>query len=153
MLTENKKAPAFSLPNKDGKKVALKDVKSKYTVVYFYPKDSTPGCTIEANEFSKLKPRFDKQGTTIIGISGGDDKSKAKFCEKNKLTITLLGDTDFMVSKKYGVYGEKKFMGRSFDGIKRVTFILDENKKVIKVFENVKALGHAKAVFSFIETA
>lgn len=151
MLAIGKKAPAFALPDKDGVKHSLKEVKTKYTVIYFYPKDNTPGCTIEAHEFTKLKKEFDKANTTIIGISGGDEKSKTKFCEKNKLSITLLSDADFKVSEKYQTYGEKKFMGRTYMGVSRVTYVLDANKKIIQVYPNVKALGHAKAVLKFIK--
>ena len=145
-LTTGKKAPAFSLPDKDGVKHALKDIDSKYTLVYFYPKDNTPGCTTEAVTFTKLKSKFDKADVTIIGISGGDEKSKTKFCLNNKLKVTVLSDSDFKVSTKYGAYGEKKFMGRTYKGIKRMSFLLDENKKIIKVYEKVKPSEHPTEV-------
>jgi peroxiredoxin Q/BCP len=150
-LEIGKKAPAFNLSDKDNNKVALKDITTDYTVVYFYPKDNTPGCTIEAHEFSKLNNEFKKANTTIIGISGGDEKTKKKFCEKNKLTITLLSDTDNKVGEKYGVFGEKKFMGRTYQGYNRITFILDKNKKVIQRYDKVKPLIHAKEVLEFIK--
>lgn len=146
MLEMNKKAPAFNLSDKDGVKHALKDITSKYTLVYFYPKDNTPGCTTEGLEFSKLKSKLDAEGVTIIGISGGDEKSKTKFCDKHKFTITLLSDTDFKVSTKYGVYGEKKFMGRTYMGINRVSFLLNKDKKIIKVYNKVKPAEHATEV-------
>ena len=151
VLDEKKKAPAFNLPDKDGVKLALKDINTKYTVVYFYPKDNTPGCSIEAAGFSKLKPKFDKLGVTIVGISGGNEKSKTKFCNALNLKILLLSDDEnFSVSTKYDVYGEKKFMGRTYMGISRVTYVLDENKKIIKVYENVKPPIHPKEVLDFI---
>jgi len=146
------KAPNFSLKDKDNNTFKLSDINSNYTIVYFYPRDNTPGCTIEAHEFSKNKSAFDKLNTTIIGISGGDEKSKTKFCEKNKLKITLLSDPDFKISKKYKVYGEKKFMGRTFMGINRVTFILDKNKKIIKKYEKVKPLSHAKDILEYLQS-
>jgi peroxiredoxin Q/BCP len=151
MLQEGKKAYGFCLKDKDEKEHCLKDVKSDYTVLFFYPKDNTSGCTIESKDFSKNLEKFQKLNTTVIGISGGDQKSKEKFCSKNNLKQPMLSDTDFKVSEKYGVYGEKKFMGNTYMGISRVTFVLDKNKKVIKVFEKVKPLGHAKEVLEVIE--
>lgn len=145
------KAPAFTLPDKDGVKYSLKDIKADFTLIYFYPKDNTPGCTIEAVGFTKNLNKFKKLNTEIIGISGGDEKSKTKFCDKHKLKLTLLSDTDFKVSEKYGVYGKKKFMGRVFKGIKRMSFLLDSNKKIIKIYENVKPATHPDEVLSFIK--
>ena len=150
-VTEGKNAPDFALPDKDGRVHKLKEITSKFTVIYFYPKDNTPGCTVEANMFNRDLSSFKKLDTTIIGISGGDEKSKTKFCEKHGISFPLLSDTDFKVSSKYGVYGEKKFMGRSYMGIARMTFVLDENKKVIKVYEKVKPPTHSKEVLDFIK--
>lgn len=150
-LQINKKAPAFNLADKDGVKHALKDIKSEFTIVYFYPKDNTPGCTIEAHEFTKLKSQFKQLDTTIIGISGGNEKTKTKFCEKNKLKIILLSDTNNTIGIKYGIFGEKKFMGRTYQGYNRVTFLLDKNKKIIKVYDKVKPLVHAKEVLKNIK--
>jgi len=149
-MIENKKAPSFKLKNKDGKIISLNNIKSDYIVVYFYPKDNTSGCTIEAKMFSKDLNKFKKINTEIIGISGGDEKTKTRFVEKNNLKITLLSDPEFKVSTKYGVYGEKKMMGRTYMGIKRTTFILDKNKKIIKIFNKVKPLIHSKEVYDFI---
>ncbi|HLP79351.1 MAG TPA: peroxiredoxin [Acidobacteriota bacterium] len=149
-LTVGTKAPDFTLPDKDGKLHSLKNIKSKYTVVYFYPKDNTTGCTLEARDFSVMKQQFESRGITIIGISGGDAASKTKFCTQNELTITLLSDTDYSTSKAFGVYGEKSFMGKIGLGIQRSTFVLDEQKKIVAVFENVNALGHAKNVLAKI---
>ncbi len=150
VVQQGSKAPAFSLTDKDGKLVNLKDIHSTFVVVYFYPKDNTPGCTLEAQEFSQLNKEFEKKDARVIGISGGSDATKQKFCEKHDLSITLLSDSDFKVSSEYGVYGEKKFMGRTFMGIRRTTFVLDKNKNVIHVFENVKAKGHANAVLEVL---
>jgi peroxiredoxin Q/BCP len=152
-LDIGKKAPAFNLPDKDGNNIALKDIDAKYTVVYFYPKDNTPGCSIEAAAFSQAKKDFEKLGAHIIGISGGDEKSKTKFCDKLKLNIDLLSDDEeFKTSTKYDVYGEKKFMGKTYMGISRVTYILDENKKIIKVYDKVKPPIHAKEILEFIKS-
>jgi peroxiredoxin Q/BCP len=144
------KAIDFSLKDKDGKAHSLKDIKSDFIVLYFYPKDNTPGCTIEANGFNKDLDKYKKLKTAVIGISGGDEKSKTKFCEKNKLTILLLSDTDFSVSKKYGVYGEKSFMGHKYLGISRTTFILDKDRKIIKIYEKVNPISHSKEVIAFL---
>ncbi len=150
-LKEGSKAPEFSLKDKDAQVISLKDMSTKYVVVYFYPKDDTPGCTIEANLFSQKKEEFDRLGAAIIGISGGDEKTKTKFCEKHNLQITLLSDPDFSVSKSYGSFGRKKMMGKEFDGIFRNTFILDEGHAIIKVFRNVNPKNHVDEVLSFLK--
>lgn len=151
VLKENQKASDFALKDKDGKLHKLSDIKTDYTVIYFYPKDNTPGCTIEANEFTELINDFKKLNAEIIGISGGDEESKRKFCDKHNLKIALLSDPNFEISKKYEVYGEKSFLGKKFLGINRTTFVLDKNKKIIRVYENVKALGHAEEVLNFVK--
>lgn len=151
MVSEGKKAPDFSLKDKDGNMVSLKGITTDYVVVYFYPKDNTPGCTLEAIDFTARKKKFLDAGATVVGISGGDEKSKTKFCEKNKLSIILLSDPDFAVAEAYGAYGQKKFMGRTFLGVKRSTYVLDKQRKVIKVFENVSAKDHAAEVLEFIK--
>ncbi|MEM3074789.1 MAG: peroxiredoxin [Candidatus Pacearchaeota archaeon] len=150
MLKLNKKAPNFSLKDKNGKYYSLDSFKSKFLVLYFYPKDSTPGCTLEAKEFSGLIKKFEKINTKVIGISGGNKNSKEKFCKENNLKIILLSDEDFSVSKKYGVYKKKEFIGRKFFGIKRTTFILNNKKRIIKIYNNVKVQRHAKEVFKYI---
>jgi peroxiredoxin Q/BCP len=146
------KAPGFSLKDKDSKIHSLEDIKSDYTIIYFYPSDNTPGCTIEANAFNNNLNEFKKLNTTIIGISGGDEESKTKFCKNNNLKIILLSDTDFKVSSKYELYGEKSFMGKKYMGISRNTFILDQNKKIIKIYDKVKVLTHSNEVLEFIKS-
>ena len=148
VLAIGKKAPAFNLPDKDGTKHALKDIDTTYTLLFFYPKDNTPGCAIESQLMNKAKEKFAKLSCTVVGISGGDEKSKTKFCDKHGLKIAMLSDTDFSVSTKYGVYGEKKFMGKTYMGISRVSFLLDENKKIIKVYEKVKPPVHTNEVLA-----
>ena len=143
-------APNFSLKDKNNKEHSLSGIKSKYKIIYFYPKDNTPGCTIESKELSDAVSQFRKLDTEVIGISGGDNKSKEKFCTKYNLKLLLLSDTDFSVSKAYKVYGEKSFMGKEYLGIFRTTFILDKNNKIIKIFEKVSPLGHAKEVLDFV---
>lgn len=150
-LKEEEKAPEFTLKDKEGKEHKLIDIKTKYLILYFYPKDDTPGCTIEAKEFSKDLEEFNKIGATIIGISGGNEETKKKFCEKHNLKIILLSDPEFKISDKYKVYGEKEFMGNKTMGIKRTTFIIDKNHKIIKTFENVKPEGHSKEILNFLQ--
>ena len=147
---EGKKAPAFSLKDKDGKEHALKEFAGRVVVLFFYPRDNTPGCTIEATEFSSNLKKLRKIGVEIIGVSGGDDKTKRKFCEKNDLSVLLLSDTDFEVANRYGVYGEKSFMGRKFLGIHRTTFVIKKDGVIEKVFEKVTPKGHADQIIEFI---
>lgn len=149
-IKEGDTAPAFGLRDKDGKEWRLADSEADYVVVFFYPKDNTPGCTIEAKEFSAALAKFKKLKTELVGISGGDDKSKEKFCNKHNLEVLLLSDTDFSVAKSFDAYGEKSFMGKKFQGIHRVTFVIDKNKKIIKVYEKVKPEGHAEEVIEFL---
>lgn len=149
-LALGQEAPAFALKDRSGAVNNLKDVKADFTVVYFYPKDNTPGCTMEAQEFDGKLSQFEKAGAAIIGISGGNEESKEKFCSKHSLHLTLLSDPDFAVCSAYGVYGIKKSAGITTEGIKRTTFVLDKNKHVIKVFDNVKPAIHATEVLDFI---
>ena len=141
----------FTLPDKDGKLHQLSKIKAKYTIIYFYPKDNTPGCTIEAKNFSDALSEFEALDSTVIGISGGDNKSKTKFCDKYELKLLLLSDPDFKVAEKFGSYGEKMFMGRTFLGIRRDTYLLDANKKLIKVYRKVKPAEHVKMLLCDIK--
>jgi peroxiredoxin Q/BCP len=147
-LQKGTKAPKFSLLDKDGKEHGVGLEKSEHVVLFFYPKDNTPGCTMEAQEFSSLLKDFTRRKVKVIGISGGDQKSKEKFCTKCDLEVTLVSDTDFAVSKAYGVYGDKKFMGRVYQGIHRTTFIVDKTGKIAHVFDDVKPAGHAEEVLA-----
>ena len=148
---EGKKAPAFALTDHSGKKISLSAIKSKFVVVYFYPKDDTPGCTVETQGFQKLLPSFEKASATVIGISGGNDKTKAKFCQKYDLTLTLLSDTDGAVGTSYGAYGEKSFMGRKTVGFLRKSFVLDQSRKIIKEYDQVKVNTHPQEVLEFLQ--
>lgn len=150
MLKVGDVAPDFCLKDKDGVVCQLSKLSANTYIVYFYPRDNTPGCTLEARDFQKNLQKFDDKNVKLIGISGGDEKSKQKFCSKQKLKFTLLSDSDGKVGKSFGVFGEKKFMGRKYLGFSRVTFILDKDKRVIKVFDKVKPLGHAKEILKFL---
>lgn len=145
------KAPDFMLPDKNGTNHSLASASTKYIVLYFYPKDNTPGCSIEAKGFNDLLDDFKKANTTIIGISGGDNESKQKFCEKYDLQFLLLSDENFKVCEKYDVYGEKKFMGRTYMGVNRITYVLDDKKNIIKVYNTVKPPIHPKEVLDFVK--
>ena len=147
MLKTNTKAPDFKLPSTSKDKYSLKDSIGKYVVIYFYPKDDTPGCTIETNDFNKLLSKFKKLECEVYGISKDNLKSHDKFRDKYKIKFNLLADEELTVLKKYKVWGKKKFMGREFMGIIRTTFLIDKKGKIIKIWENVKVKDHAKDVF------
>jgi thioredoxin-dependent peroxiredoxin len=149
-MLEGKKAKAFCLLNQNEENVCLKDFETR-VVLYFYPRDDTPGCTIEANDFTSLVKEFKKQKTQIIGVSKDTTKSHKKFYEKHDLNITLLSDPDFKVHKLFGAHGKKKFMGREYFGTIRSTIIIDKDKKIIKHFDKVSAKGHAQEVLEFIK--
>lgn len=146
MISEGEPVPSFELLDSEGKKVKSSELKGKKYAIYFYPKDFTPGCTTEADEFSKEYDKFKKAGIEIIGISPDDVESHKKFCEKMSIPYPLLADTEKQVSKKFGVWGKKNFMGREYMGVNRSTFLVNENGKVFKVFPKVKPAGHAKEV-------
>ena len=146
LLKVGQKAPSFSLKDQNGQMHKLSDYKGKKLVLYFYPKDMTPRCTIEACDFTKLKNEFVKKNVLVFGVSSDSEELHKKFEEKEKLSITLLADVGKKVSESYGVYGEKNFMGNFFKGIHRTTFVIDEKGKIAKIYENVKAIGHAKQV-------
>lgn len=146
------KAPSFALLDQSGTQRTLKSLGADYVVLYFYPKDDTPGCTIEAREFSEHTAAFKKLGAQVIGVSGGDVRSKEKFCSKYDLDLMLLADGDFAVAKKFGVYGKKKFMGREYMGVLRQTFVLDKGGKVLHKFAEVSPQGHAEEVLKFLKS-
>ena len=148
----NSKAPSFSLPSTSNNEYSLKDSLGKYIVLYFYPKDDTPGCTIETNDFNKLLPKFKKLNCEILGISKDNLKSHNKFRDKYKIKFDLLADEELKVLKKYKVWGKKKFMGREFMGIIRSTYLIDKKGKILKVWENVKVKDHAKEVLETLQS-
>ena len=151
MIKEKNLAPAFKLPSTNKKEFSLKDSLGNYVVLYFYPKDDTPGCTIETNDFNKLLPKFKKLNCEILGISKDNLKSHDKFRDKYKIKFDLLADEEKKVLKKYKVWAKKKFMGREFMGIVRTTFLIDKKGKILKVWENVKVKDHAKEVLETLK--
>ena len=145
------KALNFILPSTNKKNFTLKDTLGKYVVLYFYPKDDTPGCTIETNEFNKLLPKFKKLECEVYGISKDSLKSHDKFRDKYKIKFDLLADEELKVLKKYKVWKKKKFMGREFMGVVRTTYLLDKKGQILKIWNNVKAKDHAKEVLETLK--
>ena len=146
------KASNFTLPSTNQTNFSLKDTLGKYVILYFYPKDDTPGCTIETNDFNKLLSKFKKLDCEIYGISKDSIKSHDKFREKYKIKFDLLADEELKVLKKYKVWGKKKFMGREFMGIIRSTYLIDKKGKILKVWDNVKVKNHAKEVLETLQS-
>lgn len=140
-------APKFSLLNQDGIEISLKDFLGKKVVLYFYPKDDTPGCTIESCEFSELSDEFSAKNAVVIGISPDDGKSHCKFIDKFKLKQSLLCDTQTQTARAYGAWGLKKNYGKEYEGILRSTFVIDEKGKIAQIYRNVNPRQeHGKAV-------
>ena len=151
ILKEKSKAPIFSIPSTNKSNYSLKESLGKYIVIYFYPKDDTPGCTIETNDFNKLLPKFKKLNCEIYGISKDSISSHNKFRNKFKIKFNLLADEKLKVLKKYKVWGKKKFMGKEIMGILRTTFLIDKKGKIIKIWENVRVKDHAKDVLKTLQ--
>ncbi len=152
MLKEGNTAPAFTTKDASGQTIKLKDFKGQKVVLYFYPKDDTPGCTKEACSFRDDFATFKKRGINVLGVSPDGEASHKKFAEKYKLPFTLLTDPEHAIADAYGTYGQKKFMGRTYMGIHRKTFLIDEKGKIKKVFEKVKPEDHAREVLEAFET-
>ena len=152
MIKENTKAPIFKLPSTNKKEYSLKDSFGNYVIIYFYPKDDTPGCTIETNDFNKLFSKFKKLDCEVYGISKDSLKSHDKFKEKYKIKFDLLADEDIKVLKKYKVWGKKKFMGREFIGIIRTTYLIDKKGRTINVWNKVKVKDQAKEVLETLKS-
>ena len=144
-------APDFCLKDQDEKKVCLKDYKGKNVILYFYPKDNTPGCSIEAMMFTKYKPEFEKLNTTILGVSKDSCQSHKKFIEKKNLNLTLISDEDKEIHDKYGVWRLKKFMGKEFMGTIRTTFLINSEGKIEKIWDKVKVKDHVEEVLGTVK--
>ena len=146
-LKEKTKAPNFKLPSTDNTIFELNKVKKKNVILYFYPKDDTPGCTIESRDFSKLNSLITKNNTIVLGISKDSIQSHLKFIKKYKLKFNLLSDEKLSLIKKYGVWGKKSFLGKKYMGIIRTTFLINSKGKIHKIWSNVRVKDHAKEVF------
>ena len=145
------KAPEFCLPNQDEEEVCLRDIQGSWIVLYFYPKDNTPGCTTEACEFTAAMPDFTGLGATILGVSPDSPKKHRNFIEKKELGITLLADEDKETCTAYGVWQLKKNYGREYMGVVRSTFIIDPDANIAAVWEKVRVKGHVEAVREKLE--
>ncbi len=151
MLQAGDEAPDFTLETGDGETVKLRDLRGRPVILYFYPRDDTPGCTVEACSFRDMTPEFEKRGARVYGVSADSAKSHVKFTQKYGLNFPLLADTDHAVSEAYGSWGRKKFMGREYDGIFRNTFLIGADGRVARVWEQVKPAGHAEEVLSALD--
>jgi len=147
-LTVGMMAPEFALPSTLGRKVTLSEFRGRRVILYFYPKDDTPGCTMEACAFRDNLPRIESKDAVVLGISLDDELSHQRFAQKFNLTFPLLADVDAAVSRQYGTYKEKNLYGRSYWGIERTTFVIDREGRVENVFRRVKVEGHAEEVMA-----
>jgi thioredoxin-dependent peroxiredoxin len=152
LIEPGKKAPAFTLKDQDGRAQRLADYAGRPVILYFYPKDDTPGCTREACAFRDNLPQFKTRKAAILGVSILDEKSKRRFADKYDLPFPLLADEDHLVSDRYGAWQSKSLYGRNFMGIARTTYLIDGSGKVVRRWDKVKADGHAEAVLAALET-
>jgi peroxiredoxin Q/BCP len=153
MIKENSKTPNFKLPSSNNKNFEINKSLDQYLVIYFYPRDNTPGCTSEAKDFTKLYKEFKKLNCEIFGISKDSVESHKKFISKFKIPFQLLSDEKITALKKYGAWGEKSMYGKKFMGIKRTTVLINQKGKIIKIWNNVKVKDHAKEVLSCLKEA
>ena len=150
MIEEGSPAPAFEARTDDGRTIRSDELRGKPVVLYFYPKDDTPGCTTQACGIRDVYSDFRDRGAVVLGVSPDDEASHVKFKEKYGLPFTLLADSDHSVSEQYGVWGEKKYMGRTYMGVYRWTFVIDEDGTVKKVLPNVKPATHTDDVLAVL---
>lgn len=148
LLSEGIQAPAFDMPADNGKNVSLADLKGKNVVLYFYPKDDTPGCTLEGKDFSARMKEFESADTMVIGVSKDSVESHCKFRDKYGYTVLLASDEGCTVCEEYGVWGEKNMYGKKYMGIERTTFLIDKTGKIAKIWRKVKVDGHAEEVLA-----
>lgn len=151
VYTAGTNAPDFNLPDENGELHKLSDYRGKPVVLYFYPKDDTPGCTKEACGFRDDYSEYAKYGAVILGVSPDPQKKHIKFKSKYDLPFTLLSDVDHKVSELYGVWGRKKYMGREYDGVFRTTFLISPHGEISRVFENVKPSGHSQEILEALD--
>ena len=150
MLEVGTKAPAFTLPDQDGKMVSLKDFKGQKVVLYFYPKDNTPGCTKQACNFGELLPQFREKGAAVVGVSKDSVASHKKFQEKFGLPFTLLSDPELKAIQAYGVWQEKNMYGKKTMGVVRTTYLIDEKGVIVKAFGKVKAAENPRQMLDLL---
>lgn len=152
MLNPGDLAPDFTLAQSDGSPVALSDLRGKKVVIYFYPKDDTPGCTTEAIDFSQQKAAFDASNAIVLGVSKDSVKRHENFAKKHDLAVTLLSDEAGAVIEKYGVWIEKSLYGRKYMGIERATFLIDAKGVIRQIWHKVKVKGHAEEVLAAVQS-
>ncbi|RKF18057.1 thioredoxin-dependent thiol peroxidase [Alginatibacterium sediminis] len=145
-------APQFNLPDENGNNVALSDFSGKKVLVYFYPKASTPGCTVQACALRDSKAELDQRGVVVLGISPDPSKRLDNFIQKQSLNFSLLGDEDHSVAEQFGVWGEKKFMGKIYDGIHRISFLIDEQGRIAHTFDKFKTKDHHQVVIDYLDS-
>ena len=148
MVEEGKPAPDFELKSDSGESVKLSDLRGKQVVLYFYPKDDTPGCTTQACGIRDAYGEFEREGAVVLGVSPDDERSHVKFKEKFDLPFTLLADEEHKVADDYGVWAEKKYMGKTYWGVERSTFLIDKQGRIAKSWRKVKVPGHAAEVLA-----
>jgi peroxiredoxin Q/BCP len=148
VIREGEQAPDFTLESDTGEQVSLAGLRGKPVVLYFYPRDDTPGCTTQACGIRDAYEAFEQAGAVVLGVSPDSVKKHVKFKEKYDLPFTLLADPEHALAESYGVWGEKKYMGKSYMGVSRTTFVIGADGAVVKVFENVKPLTHADDVLA-----
>lgn len=151
-LSVGNQAPAFTLLNQQEKPVSLNDFRGKKVLIYFYPKALTPGCTTQACGLRDSKSELDALGLVVLGISPDAPKKLAQFIEKKELNFTLLSDPDHQVAVQFGVWGEKKFMGRTYDGIHRISFLINESENIIQVFDKFKTKDHHQMIIDYLRS-
>ncbi|HBV74879.1 MULTISPECIES: thioredoxin-dependent thiol peroxidase [Vibrio] len=150
-LTAGSPAPEFSLLDQDGNTISLADFKGKKILFYFYPKAMTPGCTVQAQGLRDIKESLDALNIVVLGVSIDPVKRLGKFIERDNLNFTLLSDEDHTVAEQFGVWGEKKFMGKTYDGLHRISFLIDENGTIEHVFNKFKTKDHHEVVLSYFQ--
>ena len=151
MVSDGSVAPSIVLPLDDGSAVELSSFKGRPVVLYFYPKDDTPGCTTEAKDFTCLKAKFDKAGAQVIGISPDSAKSHQKFRKKHDLEVRLAADEDKKIAETFGVWVEKSMYGKTYMGVERATFLIDKAGRIARSWRKVKVAGHADEVLAAVE--
>ena len=147
-LEVGSKAPDFTIPNQDGKSVNMNDLSGKWAVIYLYPRDDTPGCTVEANEFTELYSKFEDNNAVVIGVSPDNEAKHCKFIDKYELKVELLADTEKTMLSDYGVWQEKSMYGKTYMGVVRTTYLINPDGQISEAWPKVKAKGHAEAVLN-----
>ena len=151
MLSAGDAAPLFSLPDQDGNPLSLASLKGKKVLVYFYPKAMTPGCTVQAQGLRDIQQELQQLNVVVLGVSPDAVKRLPKFIEKEQLNFTLLSDEDHAVANAFGVWGPKKFMGKEYDGIHRISFLIDEQGNIEQVFDKFKTKDHHLVILNYLK--